>query len=301
MPKRQNDILKHNLPALFDSEWLNRLRRLSLVARRAGGGILTGPRATLPAGGTELTGHRDYAPGDDYARVDWNLSARHDELLTRQFHGRADCPLYLLLDCSRSMALGRPPKFDVARQVAAALCYVALANLDQVSVFGFSDRITAELGPLRDKRRTLRLARFLEELAPESGQTNLAAAAQGFVGRHRRQGLAVVVSDLYDPGGFRRGLDVLRGRGYPPRVVQLYDPGEAEPDAVGDSELYDVETGVAWQVTVTKRHLARYRRLYADFQHSVRTYCAGHGIRLAQVPVDLPADKLLLAALGARK
>jgi len=301
MPKRRNDMLKHNLPALFDSEWLNRLRHLSLVARRAGGGILAGPRVNLPAGGTELSGHRDYAPGDDYRHVDWNLCARHDELFTRQFHGEADCPVYILLDCSRSMSLGRPPKFDVARQVAAALAYVALADLEQVSVLGFSDRITAEFGPLRDKRRILRLVRFLEDLAPESGQTDLAAAAEGFVGRHRRHGLAVVFSDLYDPGGFSRGLDVLRGRGYAPRVVQLYDPGEAEPDAPGDSELYDVETGAMWQVTVTERHLARYRRLYAEFQHSVRTYCAGRGLRLAQVPVDLSTDRLLLAALGATK
>ena len=90
--------------ALFDSQWLNRLRYLSLASRRAGGGILAGPRAKrptfgrCPAGGTELGGHRDYAPGDDYRQIDWNLCARHDELLTKQFPGEADRPVYLLLD-----------------------------------------------------------------------------------------------------------------------------------------------------------------------------------------------------------
>jgi len=110
----------------FDLESLNELRHLSLSARRVGGGILAKPRARLPAGGTELAGHRDYAPGDDYRSVDWNLAARHDELLVKQFAGEADCPTYILLDCSRSMSLSRPSKLDVARRIVLALAYVAL-------------------------------------------------------------------------------------------------------------------------------------------------------------------------------
>ena len=287
--------------ALFDSELLNRLRYVYLASRQAGGGLLAGPRAKLPAGGTELTGHRDYAPGDDYRHLDWNLCARHDELLMKQFQGEADRPVYILLDCSRSMSLSRPSKFDVARQAVAALAYVALADLEQVAVLAFSDRIAAGFGPIRHKARILKLVRFLERLTPRPEPTDLAAVAKGFVRRRQRHGLAVVVSDLYDrdPAGFRSGLDVLRRRGYQPRVVQIYDPGEAEPGTLGDSELVDVETGALWQVTVTEQHLERYRRLYAEFHHSVRSYCDGHGIACAQVGTDLPQDRLLLTAIGA--
>jgi len=286
---------------LFDSQSLSKLRYVWLVSRRSGGGLLGGPRVRLPAGGTELSGHRDYAPGDDYRQLDWNLCARHDELLVKQFQGEADRPVYILLDCSRSMSLGRPPKFDVARQAVVALAYVALANLEQVSVLVFSDRIVTDFGPIRGKARILKLVRFLESLAARREGTDLAAAAKGFVGRQQRHGLAVVVSDLYGAAGFRPGLDVLRRRGYQPRVVQLYDPREAEPGVLGDSELVDVETGRSWQVTVTEEHLTRYRRLYAEFHDSVRSYCVGHGLRCAQVAVDLPPDELLLKAIGAKK
>jgi len=299
--------------ALFDSRLLNRLRHVYLASRQAGGGLLAGPRAKLPAGGTELTGHRDYAPGDDYRYLDWNLCARHDELLVKQFQGEAERPVYILLDCSRSMSVGRPAKFDVARQAVAALAYVALADLEQVAVLAFSDRIAAGLSPIRHKAMILKLVSFLEGLTPRPEPTDLAAVAKGFVRRRQRQGLAVVVSDLYDrdPAGFRLGLDVLRSRGYQPRVVQIYDPAEAEPglpsvghrrcstEWTGDSELLDVETGALWQVTVTEKHLERYRRIYAEFHRSVRSYCDGHGIRHAQVRTDLPQDRLLLTAVGA--
>jgi uncharacterized protein (DUF58 family) len=287
--------------ALFDNELMNSLPHLAIASRQAGGGLLAAPRTRLPAGGTELSGHRDYAPGDDYRQVDWNLCARHDELLVKQFQGEAECPVYVLLDASRSMALGRPAKFDVARQAAVALAYVALAQLERVEVLVFTDRITAGLGPLRDKARILKLIRFLETLSPTAKATDLGAAAEAFVGRRARRGLAVVVSDLCDRQGFARGLDVLRRGGYGPRVVHLYDPREAEPRRLGDSELVDVETGASWQVTLTRQHVTRYRELRADFHNSVQRYCAGHGIGCAQIPVDLPRERLLLTAIGARK
>ena len=287
--------------ALFDTEFLNSLPRLCIASRQARGGLLAAPRTRLPAGGTELTGHRDYAPGDDYRQIDWNLCARHDELLVKQFLGEAECPVSILLDGSRSMSLGRPAKFDLARQAVAALAYVALGQLEQVEVLVFSDRITAGLGPLRDKARITKLTRFLETLSPAAKGTDLAAAARAFVGRRPRRGLAVVVSDLCDRRGFTRGLDVLRRGGYGPRVVHLYDPREAEPRALGDSELVDVETGVSWQATLTRRHVARYHALWAEFHQSVQSYCTGHGIGCAQIPVDLTRERLLLTAIGASK
>jgi hypothetical protein len=146
-----------------------------------------------------------------------------------------------------------------------------------------------------------KLARFVEGLDARGERTDLAAAAETLAGAHVRRGLAVVVSDLYDPCGFRRGLDVLRRSGFHPRVVQLCDPREQALETLGDTELVDVETGAVWQVTMTERHWARYRRVLARFYDSVRSYCAGHGIACAQVPVDLPERRALLVAIGAAK
>jgi len=287
--------------AVFDPDLLKTLRYLWLVSRRVGGGLLAAPPVRLPAGGTELTGHRDYTPGDDCRRIDWNVCARHDELVVRQFQGEADRHVYLLLDCSWSMSLGHPTKFDVARQAAVALAYVGLADLARVSILAFSDRIVAELAPLRDKGRVLKAVRFLEALRPRRDRTDLAAVAAGFVGRCQRHGLAVILSDFYDPAGFRPGLEILRRRGYSPRVVQIYESRDADPDVLGDAELFDVESGALWQVTVTERSLARYRRLFRDFHHGVRAYCDSHALTSARVPNDLAREELLLRAIGARR
>ncbi len=116
--------------------------------------------------------------------------------------------------------------------------------------------------------------------------------------RYQRHGPAVVISDLYDPRGFQPALDVLRERGYEPRLVQLHDPREAQPELFGELELFDVEAETARQGTITEWGLRRYGEVYAEYQESVRSYCARHG--LAHVPIanDAPEDEALLEVLG---
>src|SRR5437764_411208 len=202
---------------LFGSEFPRKLGYLSLVSRRVFRGQLLAQRRTMQlGGGIEFADHREYTPGDDFRYLDWNLYARHDELLLKRFQEEEDLHVYLLLDCSRSMGFGTPPKFDFARQVTAALAYIALADLDRVAVVAFSSDIVADFPLTRGKGRILALLKFLEELPAQGTDTDLARVATGFVHRDQRRGLAVVVSDLYDPHGFERGLDLLRHRKYEP-------------------------------------------------------------------------------------
>ena len=145
--------------ALFDSDFLKKLEYLSLVSRRVFRGQLLAQRRTMQlGGGIEFADHREYTPGDDFRYLDWNVFARHDELLLKRFQEEEDLHVYILLDCSRSMAVGDPPKFDYARQVAAALGYIALADLDRVAVVAFAGDIVADFPLTRGKARILGLA-----------------------------------------------------------------------------------------------------------------------------------------------
>ena len=194
---------------LFDKDFLTRLEYLSIVSRKVFRGQLMAQRRTKQmGGGIEFADHRQYTPGDDFRYVDWNLYARHDELLLKRFQEEEDLHVYLLLDCSRSMSTGDPPKFDLARQVTAALSYIALADLDRVSVYAFADGVLNHFPLTRGKARILSLMQFLESLTADGAATNMTQLAEEFVIRAPRRGLALVLSDLYDPGGYRSGLDV---------------------------------------------------------------------------------------------
>jgi uncharacterized protein (DUF58 family) len=285
---------------LFDSDFLKKLEYLSLVSRRVFRGQLLAQRRTMQlGGGIEFADHREYTPGDDFRYLDWNVFARHDELLLKRFQEEEDLHVYILLDSSRSMAFGEPVKFDYARQVAAALGYIALADLDRVSVVAFAGDIVADFPLTRGKARILSLLKFLERLEPQGSVTDLARMARNFVHRGQRRGLAVVISDLFDPGGFERGLDLLRHNRYEPHVVQIFDRHEAEPQVKGDVELVDVETGLIQKVTITERNLRQYRKIFADYLESVRRYCNTYGIGGTRSATDVPFDELLLRMMRA--
>src|SRR5262245_57808138 len=281
--------------ALFDSEFLKQLEYLSLVSRRVFRGSLLAQRRTKQlGGGIEFADHREYTPGDDFRYLDWNLYARHEALMLKRFQEEEDLHVYFLLDCSKSMGFGAPAKFDFARQVTAALAYIALADLDRIAVVAFAGDIVADFPLTRGKARILPLLQFLEDLKPQGTVTDLARVATGFVHRGQRRGLAIVLSDLYDPAGFERGLDLLRHRRYEAHVVQVYDRAEAEPNMLGDVELFDVETETGRKVTVSERSLRRYRQIFQEFQESVQRYCRSYGLGCTRTSTEIPFDELIL-------
>jgi uncharacterized protein (DUF58 family) len=281
--------------SLFEPDFLTRLEYLSLISKRVFRGSLLAQRRTMQLGsGIEFSDHREYTAGDDFRYLDWNVYARHGDLLLKRFEEEQDLHVYLLLDCSRSMGFGHPPKFDLARRLVAALAYIALADLDRVGVLAFADGIGDVFPLARGKARILALMKFLEAQRVSGQDTNLARSVQGLLHRSRRSGLAVVVSDLFDEHGFQPGLDQLRYRRFDAHVLQLHAPREADPALLGDVELLDVETNSLRQVTVTEKNLKRYRQLFQQHQLAVRDYCRNYGLGCTQSPSTVPFDTLIL-------
>jgi uncharacterized protein (DUF58 family) len=197
------------------------------------------------------------------------------------------------------MGFGNPAKFDFARQVAAALAYIALADLDRVAIVAFAGEIVADFPLARGKAHILSILGFLEKLSAEGSVTDLARLAAGFVQRNQRRGLAIVVSDLFDPAGFERGLNLLRHHRYEPHVLQVYDRAEAEPALRGEIELLDVEMGRIRKVTVTERGLRQYREIFGQFLSSVRGYANMYGLGCTQTTTEVPFDDLILRMMRA--
>jgi len=280
---------------LFPADFLTRLEYLSIISKRMFRGQLLAQRRTMQLGsGIEFSDHREYNTGDDLRYLDWNIYARHGDLLLRRFQEEQDLHVYLMLDCSRSMSFGTPPKFDLARHLVAALAYIALADLDRVAIIAYANGICAELPITRGKARILAIMKFLEQLTTSGDDTNLEKAVQGMLHRGARRGLAIVVSDLFDEHGFQRGLDQLRHRRFDAHVIQLYATEEADPALRGDAELVDIESESVRMVTVTERSLKKYKQLFVDHQTAVRQYCCTYNLGCTQSPSVIRFDELIM-------
>ncbi len=279
---------------LFDEGFLKKLEYLHIVSRKLFAGRTRAERRSRKVGsGIEFADHRDYAPGDDFRYLDWNIYGRMGKLLLRLFEEEEDLHIYLLIDISNSMAMGAPPKVHYAMKVAAALCYVGLANLDRVSIITFADGLRDRMPPARGKGRIFKVFDFLRAVTP-GGETALSGAMRSFVHQNKRRGLAVVISDFYDPEGYEEGLNMLRYNHFEPFVIQVIDPAEVRPELKGDLQLIDCETGAIREITISRRLLDEYQRQHQLYCEELGEYCTSKHMSLFQADTLVPFDDLIL-------
>src|SRR5271165_5723910 len=160
-------------PPLLDPQFLARLEQLELVSRKIFMGRMKGERRSKRKGqSVEFADYRNYVIGDDLRFLDWNLFARLDRLFIRVFMEEEDLHVYVLIDNSLSMDFGSPTKLHYAKQVAAALAFIGLVNMDRVSIEVFNDKLIQTLPPVRGRHSLWRVLNFLQTLEP-AGPSNL--------------------------------------------------------------------------------------------------------------------------------
>ena len=282
---------------LFDEEFLKRLELLQVIARRLFRGRYRAERKTRKVGsGLEFADHREYSPGDDIRNLDWNVLMRLEHALIRLFEEDEDLPIRLVVDVSESMTTHGQRKLVHAKQIAAALAYVGLANLDRVGVNCISKTIHKTLPAVRGKGRIFRVFDFLRA-AEHGGTTDLRAGCTRVAAQSHQPGLTVVLSDFYDIDGAFDGLNVLRFRKHAPVAIQLIDPIEADPRTTslrGDVTLVDVEGGSRRDVTISPRTLAAYAEAHERFCQTLEANCRSRGIPYFRASVEVPVDELVL-------
>ncbi len=182
-------------------------------------------RTKKTGSGVEFADHRDYAPGDDFRYLDWHAYQRFDRLLIRLYEEEEDLSIYFIIDTSSSMGFGDGEKLRQAKRLVRG------AGLRRASPTSTASRssppATTSAGACpttRGKARIFRIFRFLERPAARAAQTDLGDAMKTFVAQHKRRGLAVLLSDLYDPAGFEQGINALRYNQFEPFVLHVVDP-----------------------------------------------------------------------------
>lgn len=281
---------------LLDGDELRRLERLALSRFRAAAAGAAGERPG-PARGPALdfADHRPYAPGDEVRRIDWNAWARLRRLVVKVGDEQGRPELGLLLDTSRSMELGTPPKLRHAQRLAAVAGAVALLEGGGVAAAACADGAAHPLARLEGPRQ---LARFLDELeaVPRGGRTGLAAAVGAWAAAGRRTDLTLLLTDAHVPGDDLDDALAAAGRAAASVVlVHVVAPDELATGLRGSVELVDAETGERLDLVVDEGAAAAYARRQERFLAAVEAVARRAGATYVRaVAGDDP-----LAALAA--
>jgi uncharacterized protein (DUF58 family) len=278
---------------LLDPALLSRLANLTLRSRRRAAGVRVGDRKSIRRGQSqEFADHRPYVAGDDLRFLDWHLYGRLDTLWVKLFEEEEDRVVQVLLDASASM---EGEKLDYARQVAAALGFVALSGTDRVSVAALTDQLAAYAPPRRGRGQANALFQTLEAVQP-GGQTDLARALAAYP-RQRGAGIGLLFTDfLYDEDP-ETVLRRLLARGMELHVFQVLSPVDIRPAVEGDLTLIDAETGEEMVVTVDEDVLDRFERSVRAWCEIVEHTCSRLGVGYSRVITTMPVADFVMREL----
>ncbi|MBI4567437.1 MAG: DUF58 domain-containing protein [Planctomycetes bacterium] len=310
---------------LLDPAFLNRLARLTVVARRIRSLAPPGRRwSALRGPGADFLEYREYVPGEDAGAIDWKLSMRLDRLYVRDTETTAELAALMVVDGSPSMNFGRVNKIGFAARVAALIGALVLVGGETVEVF---DLPTAPGKERRRFRGKTGLKPFLAALneacdragAPVEARTPVVASRAGRTVARRsiepRPGVTgegaladlsrrvaggqnlYLFTDMYDDA-LAVGVAALaahhRLRAF---ALLIEDPLEHAPPALGPVRLVDAETGRRMDATLDAAAVAAYRRRYEVRAERLTRRLRAGGVGCVRLPTVTPFDASLVRRL----
>lgn len=280
---------------IFDGDFLKKLDQMAIRVRmlmNAGGG---GNRKSRSKGSSvEFSDFREYAPGDDFRRIDWNAYGRFDRLFVKLFMEERESMVNLFVDGSRSMAFGEPEKSVMAAKLAGIIAYLALNNLDRVCLNLLTGQSLRSSEVLSGKGRFDRCIRFLEEMAWE-GAVDLNAAIRKK--ELRSSGVSVILSDFFIPGGIEEAVKYLLYKKQEVVLLHILSPQELKPELEGQLRLLDSETLEARDVAITPVMLRQYETELGRFTGGLKEFAARVGAAYVQLSSAEPLEKAVFEDL----
>jgi uncharacterized protein (DUF58 family) len=259
---------------------------------RAQGGAGGSRRSRQTGSSAEFSDYREYIPGDDIRRLDWNAYARFDRLFLKLFMEEQESLVTVLLDASASMAA----KWDSARCAAEAVGYLALTGGDRLHVQILKNGRALRSPQLAGRAAFPRLNSFLDACEPDGTEGTLTEAVKRAEGM--RKGLCFLITDGYTEDALKEALDYLRYLKQETAVIQVLSGGELRPEMDGALRLTDSESGETLDLMADRGALDAYHAALEDFLKRIRENCSSREAPYMLLDSEKPFEESFIPLLS---
>ncbi len=247
---------------MLTRELIKKIRKIEITTNRTVDDVLAGQYHSVFKGrGMAFDEVRPYQPGDDIRVIDWNVTARMNDLYVKQFIEERELTVMLLVDASGSQSFGtrKRLKSELAAEITGLLAFSAIKNNDRVGLVIFTDRVERFVPPKKGAKHVLRVIGEVLGFEPAHRGTDIAAALEFLSRVTRRQSVTFLLSDFMT-SGYESALKIAHKRHDLVPLV-LRDPMERELPDVGLAAFEDAETG---EMMLFDTSSFRARRSYAE-------------------------------------
>ena len=232
-------------------ELMAKIRQLEIRTRHLVDEVFAGEYLSVFKGrGIEFDEVRQYQFGDDVRAIDWNVTARTNEVHIKRYIEERELTLMLMVDASGSNDFGSVKRFkqETIIELASILAFAATNNNDKVGLMIFTDYVELLIPPRKGRKHVLRIIRELMAYQPKHRGTDIKHALDTMNRLLKRRGIVVLVSDfLGDPTIYKKALTMASHR-HDLIAVDVSDPMEAKVADVGVMVLEDAESGALLEV-----------------------------------------------------
>lgn len=263
---------------VINEEFLQQVEQLQLLVKNNVAGLFGGNHRSKTYGSScEFTDYRDYVPGDDLTKIDWNAYARFDKLYLKLYLDERQMHTRIYIDASRSMAYGKGKKDEQALRIAATLAYLSINDMDKVSVYAIRDREVHEVinGMLGKDAFTNSIGKLNEiEFSGDSYISEAILPSQVGYG----DGMSIIISDFLTDNDFEDALTHLAGKKRDIFCIQVLSKEELNPKARGKLHYFDSEnTDKFYRKNINREIIHAYRQALEYATGRVRDMCNSRG------------------------
>lgn len=261
----------------LDAAFFETLSRFRLNMGRKSSMNMTGNRKSMQKGSsTEFSDFREYMPGDDLRRIDWNAYGRLDRLYIKEYMEEKEAVVSVLLDTSASMDYGAKKKSELACMLVAAMAYLGLNNMDRVLVYDVK-RMQSPFVASGGKKAFPRLVDWLEHCSFE-GKADIAEAVRKMPAKG--PGVTVIISDFLQESFLEQGQETVAGvlrflnyRRQKPVLLHVLAGEELSVELTGTRNLIDMEEGSTLRLTLDTASIRVYEKALQEFTAALQREC----------------------------
>lgn len=276
---------------LFDQDFFAKLNQLAIAMNtRMTYGMGGGRKSNAKGTSVEFSDYREYIPGDDIRRIDWSAYGRLDKLYIKRFMEEKEGIFQIFIDTSKSMDFGEPKKSRIALQLAGALAYLVLNNLDRVYVSEMQETTLTQGKGRAGKQAFQTIMHELERVEFDGGTyLNQAIMKRQYQG----SGVSIIISDFLDHQGIEEAIKYLTYKKQQIILIQVLARQEVDIEGEGAVNLLDMETGEEVRISLNRFTIQQYNQAFHAMEDDMRNLARKYEMTYIQMIADEPMEKFL--------
>ena len=282
----------------INEEFLQQVEALQVILKNNVAGLFGGNHQSKTYGSScEFADYRDYIPGDDITKIDWNAYARFEKLYLKLYLDERQLHTRIYIDASRSMDYANCKKADIALKIAATLAYLSICEMDKVSIYYIkNNKVHEVISSIVGKESFYNQIGKLNDIEFSEDcfiSDSILPTKVGY-----GDGMSIILSDFLTDNNYESAIDYFVGRRRDLFCFQILSKEELKPTIRGKVHFFDSENvNNQYRKNINRDIVHAYQKALDFTVNRIKNYCNSRNANYVLVNSDTTVSELFLKTL----